>query len=166
MVDTQWNAAHSLDVGGDPFADLPVATRDAVHETAAAVDQLDRDAVELLGHVEVAADPRLAVLVEEAVATHDPLLELVGVGHLVERPHRDLVAGLFPVVRGDGAAHLGQDGVGGSQATKLVLERVVGLVGDGRLPLVVPLPVLREPLGELGDACAIRLRQREAAAQV
>ncbi len=123
VLDAGGDALHPRHVAGDALAPLAVAAGDGVDHLAVAVDDLDRDPVELLGDEEVARDRADLILGEELVAAGEPGAELVLGDGLVERPHRDLVAGLVPLAHELGGADLGEDGVGGIERAQLVFRR-------------------------------------------
>src|SRR5262249_47733142 len=90
----------------------------------------------------------------ELVAPRRPLPELALVHHFVERAHRDRVPGLGPLRdrRLRHRADRTEQRVARIELAELVLERVVGHVGDEGLLVVVGRAVLRGELGELVDA--------------
>ncbi len=154
VLDAGGDALHAGDVLGDALADVAVAAGDGVDHLAVAVDDLDGDAVELLGDEEVGRDGTHAVLRQELLAPGEPRVELVGGDGLVERPHGDLVPRLRPLVHQLARAHPREDGVGGVEGAEVVLEGVVGGVGDLRVAGVVAGAVLLEPAAQLVGAGA------------
>jgi hypothetical protein len=98
----------------------------------------------------------------ELLAERGPLAELFLADGLVERAHRDGVARLLPL-RDDDVCALGptitdgradgrEDRVLGVELAKLVLDGVVGRVGDEGLMVVVGVLVLLDERDELVDA--------------
>jgi hypothetical protein len=57
LLEPRQDALHSGDIGGDALADLAVAAGDGLGQDAVLVDDLERDAVQLLGDEQVARAP-------------------------------------------------------------------------------------------------------------
>src|SRR5262249_49411595 len=147
VLDAPGHALHAGDVLGDALAHLAVAAGDGVGHLALAVDDLDGDAVELLGDEEV-SDGAEAVLLRELLAAGEPGAQLALGDGLVERAHGDLVARLGPLGDELAGADLGEHRVRGVEVAELVLEGVVGGVGDLGVPGVVAGPVLLQAPGQ------------------
>ena len=150
-------------VVGHVLADLAVAAGRPALEHAVAVDERDREAVDLrLGDVaEVGVLDPLA----RQVAAHagDPGPQLVGRAHVGEREHRLQVADLREP--GDGLVadalrrrvRRDQLGVLGLERLQLAEQRVVDVVADLRVVEdVVAVVVVGDLLAQLGDLAARR----------
>ena len=157
-LDVQRDRADRAQVVGDVLADLPIAAGDAALEHAVAVDQRDRQAVDLrLDHVQKA---RLGDALAREVVAHplDPRAELLLGAGVGEREHRLQVRDLLqPPHRAAPDALRGrvghkQLGVRGLQRPQFIEQRVVLVVPDeGIVEHVVAVGVVLDHAPQLGD---------------
>ena len=159
VVDAQRDGRDRAQVVGDVLADHAVAAGRAALEDAVAVEQRDREAVDLrLG--DVAELRRLDPLARKVVAHPvDPRAQLLLAARVGEREHRlqvrDLVEAVERLAAGALRRRVGgeQLGVLGLDAAQLVEQRVVGVVADDRVVEdVVAAAVLAQLVAELRRA--------------
>ncbi len=159
VVDAQRDRRDRAQIVGDVLADHAVAAGRAALEDAVAVEQRDRQAVDLrLG--DVAELRRLDPLAREVVAHPvDPRPQLLLAARVGEREHRlqvrDLVEAVERLAAGALRRRVGgeQLGVLGLDAAQLVEQRVVGVVADDRVVEDVVAPaVLAQLVAELRRA--------------
>ena len=172
VVDPQRDRADRAQVVGDVLADLAVAARGAAHEHAVAVEQRDREPVDLrLGHE---LERRLLDPLAREVVAHPvhPGAQLLLGARVGEREHRLQVRDLLELAHRLPADALGRR-VGRQQLrvlaldrAQLVQQRVVGVVADLRVVEdVVAVAVVGELLAQLGGRAqsVLHPRRRRAA---
>jgi hypothetical protein len=156
VVDAQRDRRNRAQVVGDILADLAVAARGPAHEHPVAVQQRDRQPVDLrLGHE---LEARVLDPLAREVVAHplDPGAQLLLAARVGQREHRLLVRDLGQV--GDGLAarslrgRVGREqlGVLGLDRAQLVEQRVVLVVGDlGVVEDVVAVAVVAQLVAQL-----------------
>ena len=159
ILDAQRDRRHRAQVVGDVLADLAVAARRAALEHPVAVDQRDRQSVDLrLGHE---LEPRIVDPLAREVVAHplDPCPEVVRRVGVRQRQHRLGVADLLELTdrlrRHALGRRVGRDQLGmiGLEGLELVEQRVVDVVADlGIVEHVIAVAVVLDLAPQLGGA--------------
>ncbi len=157
VVDPQRDGADRAQIVRDVLADLAVAAGGTALEHAVAVEQADRQAVDLRLHDIVEAGLLDALSGQVVAHPLDPGAQLLGRAYVAEREHRLEVLDLFELAHRFAADPLGgrvgaqQGRVIALEGPQLVEQAIVGVVADLRVVEdVVAVRVVAELLAQLG----------------